>query len=210
MVDGPNKYRAIYITGQVHESLGQRADAIREYRRVEDRIADAKSSVAYFTRKQIALPDCTTLRPGAVSSGTAEVELGYHNIAECDVKVYRVDLMKFCEAAQALGDLSRVNLAGIRPLYEASVKLRDGADYRDHAQKLALPLKKEGAYLVVCRGEDLYASGLLLISPLEIESSLDPTAGQVRVFVKDAASGKCLSDAQVEVMPRSAAPGRPT
>ena len=35
MVDSPNKYRAIYILGQIYQSLGQRADAIREYRRVE-------------------------------------------------------------------------------------------------------------------------------------------------------------------------------
>ena len=72
-------------------------------------------------------------------------------------------------------------------------------------QKLALPLKKEGAYLVVCRGEDLYASGLVLISPVEIESRFDPSAGQVRVFVKDAVSGKYLSDAQVKLMPPAAA-----
>ena len=65
MVDSPNKYRAIYILGQIYQSLGQRADAIREYRRVEDRIPDAKSSVGYFLRKQISLPDCTTLKPGA-------------------------------------------------------------------------------------------------------------------------------------------------
>ena len=201
MVDSPNKYRAIYILGQIYQSLGQRGDAIREYRRVEDRIPDAKSSASYFLRKQISLPDCTTLKPGTA----AEVELSFRNIAACDVKVYRVDLMKFCEAGQALGDLSQVNLAGIRPLHEASVALRDGKDYCDHAQKLALPLKKEGAYLVVCRGEDLYASGLLLISPLEIESHFDPPTGQVRVFVKDATTGKYLSDVQVKLMPRQAA-----
>ena len=117
MVDSPNKYRAIYILGQIYQSLGQRGDAVREYRRVEDRIPDAKSSASYFLRKRISLPDCTTLKPGTA----AEVELSFRNIAACDVKVYRVDLMKFCEAGQALGDLSQVNLAGIRPLDEASV-----------------------------------------------------------------------------------------
>ena len=71
-----------------------------------------------------------------------------------------------------------------------------------------MPLQKEGAYLVVCRGEDLYASGLLLISPVEIESRFDPSTGQVRVFVKEAESGKYVSNAQVKVMPRTA-PGRP-
>ena len=48
MVDSPNKYRAIYILGQIYQSLGQRGDAIREYRRVEDRIPDAKSSAELF------------------------------------------------------------------------------------------------------------------------------------------------------------------
>ena len=67
-----------------------------------------------------------------------------------------------------------------------------------------MPVKKEGAYLVVCRGEDLYASGLLLISPLEIESHFDASAGQVRVFVKDATTGKYLSDVQVKLLPRQA------
>ncbi len=210
MVESPNKYRAIYILGQIFQSLGQRGDAVREYLRVEDRIPDAKSSAGYFLRKQISLPDCTTLKPGAVlqPGPGAEVELSFRNIAACDVTVYRVNLMKFCETAQALGDLSRVNLAGIRPLHAASVALRDGKDYADHVQKLALPLKKEGAYLVVCRGEDLYASGLLLISPLEIESRFDPSAGQVRVFVKDSGTGKYLSDVQVKLMPRLAA-GQP-
>ena len=198
MVDSVNKHRAIYILGQIRESLGQRADAIREYRRVADRIPDAKSSVAYFLRKQISLPDCTTLRPGTA----AEVELSFRNIVACDVKVYRVNLMKFCEAAQALGDLSQVNLAGIRPLHESSLALSGGTDYCDHAQKVALPLKKEGAYLVVCRGEDLHASGLVLVSPLEIESRFDAAAGQVRVFIKDTTTGRYLSDVQVKLMPR--------
>ncbi len=198
MVESQNKHRAIYILGQIYQSLGQRADAIREYRRVEDRIPDAKSSVAYLARKEITLPECTTLRPGAA----AEVELRYHNIAGCDMKVYRVDLMKFCEAGQALGGLGQVNLSGIRPLEQAAVALAGSGDYADHVQKLSLPLKKEGAYLVVCRGDDLYASGLLLISPLEIEHRFDAASGQVRVFVKDATTGRCASEVQVKLLPR--------
>ena len=198
MVDSQNKNRAIYILGQIYQSLGQRADAIREYRRVEDHVPDAKSSIAYFVRKEISLPECTTLKPGTA----AEVELRYRNIARCDVKVYRVDLLKFCEAGQALGDIAQVNLSGIRPLDQGAVALAASGDYADHVQKLSLPLKNQGAYLVVCRGEDLYASGLLLISPLEIEHRFDPSSGQVRVFVKDATTGKCASEVQVKLLPR--------
>ena len=80
---------------------------------MEDRFADAKSSVTYFLRKQIELPDCTTIKPG---DGGRKSNCSFRNIAACDVKVYRIDLMKFCEADQALGDMSQINLAGIRPL----------------------------------------------------------------------------------------------
>jgi alpha-2-macroglobulin len=195
MVESVNKNRAIYILGQIYQTLGQRGDAVREYRRIEGLIPEAKSTVDFFARQRIAIPECTTIRPGAA----AEVELAFSNVPACDVKVYRVDLLKLCESGQALGDLGQVNLAGIRPLVETTVALGDGHDYRDRARKLALPLKQEGAYLIVCRGEELYASGLVLISPLEIESHFDPATKLVQVFVKDAASGKYVSDAQVRI-----------
>ena len=63
-VESPNKWQAIYILGQVHHGLGEAADAIREYRRVEDRFADAKEAIAYFLRKAIELPEVTTIKPG--------------------------------------------------------------------------------------------------------------------------------------------------
>ena len=49
------------------------------------------------------------------------------------------------------------------------MKLGDGKDYRDRERPLTLPLKEEGAYLVVCRGDDLHASGLVLVTPLAVE-----------------------------------------
>jgi alpha-2-macroglobulin len=195
MVESVNKSRAIYILGQIYQTLGQRGDAIREYRRIENLIPEARSTVDFFARQRIAIPECTTIRPGTA----AEVDLSFSNVPACDVKVYRVDLLKLCESGQALGDLGQVNLAGIRPLVETTVALGDGHDYRDRAKKLALPLKQEGAYLIVCRGEELYASGLMLISPLEIETHFDPATKLVQVFVKDAASGKYVGDAQVRI-----------
>ena len=140
-----NKHRAIYILGQVHHSLGRAADAIREYRRVEDRFADAKEAVQYFVRKAIELPEVTTIKPGA----TAEVELKFRNVAACDVKVYAIDLMKFSLLKRNLGGITQINLAGIRPHYESTAALGDGKDYRDRVHKLPLPLKDEGAYLVL-------------------------------------------------------------
>ena len=224
-VESPNKWRAIYIAGQIHQSLGQAAEAIAQYRRVEDRMGDAKLSIANLLRKEIALADCTVLRPGT----SAEMDLKFRNIAECDVKAYRIDLMKFSQRNGRPEEIAEINLAGIRPLHEATVKLGDGKDYCDRVHKLALPLAREGAYLVVCRGEDLYASGLVLITPLEIESRLEissgapgsqtlnqagagvtqragaiqlpmrPEVGQIRILVKDAVTKRCVSGAQVRV-----------
>ena len=196
MVDSASKWRAIYILGQIHHSLGQLADAVREYRRVEDRFSDARLSAAYLLRKAIELPEVTTIKPGS----PVELELKFRNLASCDLKVYRIDLMKFTLLAGDLGGITRINLAGIRPAHEATVALGDGRDYRDRTTRLPLPLTKEGAYLVVGRGENSYASGLVLLTPLAVEVQTDPGSGEVRAMVKDTLTDHYLSGVQVKVI----------
>jgi hypothetical protein len=202
MGDSPNKWRAIYILGQIYQSQGQAAEAIREYRRVEDRFPDAKLSIAYFLRKGIELPEVTTVKPAAKGAPQppAEVELTFRNVAACDVKVYRIDLMKFSLLRGDLAGITQINLAGIRPLYDAAVALGEGKDYRDRTHKLPLPLDKEGAYLVVCRGEEMHASGLVLVTPLAVEVQYDPVSGQVRSMVKDVIAQRYLTGVQVRVI----------
>ncbi len=128
------------------------------------------------------------------------MELKFRNIAACDVKVYRIDLMKFSLLRRNLGGIATINLAGIRPLHETSVKLGNGKDYRDRTQKLALPLKDEGAYLVVCRGDDLHASGLVLVTPLTVEIQEDAVSGRVRTTVKDVKADRYVHNVQVKVI----------
>ncbi len=116
------------------------------------------------------------------------------------MKVYRIDLMKFSLLRRNLGGIAQINLAGIRPLHETSVKLGDGLDYRDRTTKLALPLKDEGAYLVVARGDDLHASGLVLVTPLAVEVQEDPVSGRVRTTVKDVKTDRYVHNVQVKVI----------
>jgi TolA-binding protein len=194
--ESPNKWRAIFILGQIYHSLGQAADAVREYRRVEDRFNDARRSIDYFLRKSIELPEVTTFKPGE----PVEVDLKFRNLAACDVKVYRVDLMKFGLLERNLGGITRINLAGIRPQFDSAVPLGDGKDYRDRTHRLPLPLKKEGAYLVVCRGENLHSSGLVLVTPLGLEVQADPRSGQVRATVKDLAADRYLGNVEVKII----------
>jgi len=172
------------------------ADAIREYHRVADRFPDAKEAIDYFVHKAIALDEVTTVKPGE----PVEVELKFRNIPSCDAKVYRIDLMKFSLLKRNLGGITGINLAGIQPYHETTVQLGDGKDYRDRTHKLPLPLKDEGAYLVVCRGENLHASGLVLVTPLAVEVQEDVASGRVRTTVKDTTADRYVSDVHVKVI----------
>lgn len=191
-----NKWQAIYIMGQVHHSLGEAAAAIAEYGRVKERFADANEAIDFFTRKAIKLPEITTVMPGVA----VKVPLEFRNVPSASVKVYRIDLLKFGLLQRNLDRITAINLAGIRPYHEVSLKLGDGKDYRDRKQEMALPLKEEGAYLVVCRGENLYTSGLVLVTPLKLEIQEDKVSGRVRVTVKDTAKDRYIHDVHVKVI----------
>jgi hypothetical protein len=129
-----------------------------------------------------------------------EVELDFRNVTQCEMKVYRIDLMKFGLLERNLSGIVNINLAGIHPCHETAIALGDGKDYRDRKHTLPLPIKDEGAYLVVCRGGDLYASGLVLITPLKIDVQEDAASGRVRTTVKDAAKDAYLSRVHVKVI----------
>lgn len=195
-VEARNKWQAIYILGQIHHSLGAAVQAIEQYQRVADRFPDARESIEYFTRKAISLPEVTTVRPGE----PVEVELSFRNVAACDVKVYRIDLMKFSLLKRDLAGITQINLAGIRPYFETALELGDGKDYRDRTHRFGLPLEDEGAYLIVCRGESLHTSGLVLVTPLQVEVQEDAVSGRVRTTVKDAVADRFLSNVHVKVI----------
>ncbi|MCE9604297.1 MAG: tetratricopeptide repeat protein [Planctomycetia bacterium] len=191
-----NKQRAIYILGQVYHSLGKAAEAIREYTRVADQIPDAKLAIDYFAHRTISLPEVTTIRP----QDPAKVVLKFRNVPKCEVKAYRIDLMKFSLLRQNLSAITQINLSGIRPLHEATIELGDGKDYRDREHALLLPIQEEGAYLVVCRGDNLHASGFVLISPLKVEVQEEAGSGEVRATVKNVADDKFVSDIHVKII----------
>lgn len=196
MVESPNKWQAIYITGQIHHSLGQAEAAIREYTRVEDRFADARQAIEYFARQAIRLPEVVTVQPGK----PCEVELTFRNVPTCNVRVYRIDLMKFSLLRRDLSDITSINLSGIRPYHQATIELGDGKDYRDRTTQLPLPLKDQGAYLVVCRAENQYASGMVLVTPLELEMQEQAESGRVRATVRNVVDQKYVPNAEVKVI----------
>ena len=116
----------------------------------------------------------------------AAAKLEYRNIATADVKVYPVDLMRLYLTRRNLDAIAGIDLAGIKPFHSATIKLGDGQDFDDKVRAIDLPVKREGAYLVMVRGDDRYASGILLVSPLELQVLEEAESGRVRVTVRDA------------------------
>ena len=196
MKEAENRFRAIYILGQVYHSLGKAAEAIKQYGRVADKFPDAKEAIEYFSRRDISLPEVTTVDP----KDEAKVKLDFRNVASCELRVYRIDLLKFSLLRRNLSGITNINLSGVSPLHEETIQLGDGRDYRDRSQELSLPITEEGAYLVVCRGENLHASGLVLISPLKIEVQEDASSGRIRTTVKDITKDSYVSDVHIKVI----------
>ena len=202
----PNKWQALYILGQIFDARRDPAKAVEYYKQVADRFADAAGAVKALTRKDLKLPEVSLVRPGGVAPAAIPttlkpgVSLDYRNIAEVDVKVYPVDLMRLYLTRRNLDGIAGIDLAGITPTVEQSVKLGDGADFAEKVKTLDLPLTKEGAYLVMARGENLYASGIVLVTPLELEVLEEAESGRVRVVVRDARTKELVSKVQVKVI----------
>ncbi|MDR3619857.1 MAG: MG2 domain-containing protein [Paludisphaera borealis] len=225
-VDQPstNKWQAVYILGQIFDARRMPAKALEYYRQVDDRFSDAASAVRFYTRKDLKVAEVSVVRPAAkpvvagapglqavgvarLAPGDAAaadqspgIKLEYRNQAKVDLTVYPVDLMQLYLTRRNLNAIAGIDLAGITPLVEKEVVLGSGADYDDKTRTVDLPLAKEGAYLVMIRGDDLYASGIVLVSPLELEVLEEPPSGRVRVTVRDARTKEFLPKVQVKVI----------
>ena len=219
-VDQPslNKWQAVYILGQIHDARREAAKAVGYYKQVADRFTDAADAMASLTRKELAVPEVSGMGPArvsrvnpggrgeAVTSGAIEpaddakpgVTLTYRNIAEVEVKVYPADLMRLYLDHGDL-DVEGVDLAGITPRHEAKIQLGDGEDFAVKTKRIDLPLDGEGAYLVMIRGESLYASGIVLVAPLALEVLEDGAGGRARITVRDPKTQAFVTGATVRV-----------
>jgi hypothetical protein len=176
-----------YIVGQIYHAQGKPQMAMEWYKRVEDIYPDAKESISYFEEKRILMDEVKIFRP----KEEVKIKIKYRNIKEAFLQVYRVDLMKLYLREKDLNKISQVHLAGIKPEQSSTITLGDGKDYIDKEKEIDLTMLKEdkkyqdGAYLVICRGDDLFTSGLVLVTPLDVEVQEDTVSGRVRINVRD-------------------------
>src|SRR4030095_2893606 len=114
--------------------------------------------------------------------------------------------------------ITSVNLSGIKPTFEKTITLGDGLDFVDKSLRVELDLtagtdeqsKTEhpkskgsssgGSYLIIWRGDDLFASGLVLVTPLALDVQEDRVAQRVRVSVVDAITRSSLKSVHVKVI----------
>lgn len=187
VADGRSKDRdlARYILGQIYHARGKPGEAIDWYQKVKGSYPDANESIDYFQEKRVSLDEVKVVRPDK----EAKITIKYRNIKEIAVQVYRVDLMKLYLREKDLSNIRSVQLAGISPQFSKTTVLGDGKDYVDKEHEISLDLTEEGAYLVICRGDDLFSSGLVLITPLDMEVQEDAVSGRVRVNVRDVVKG---------------------
>ncbi len=199
MANGESKDRdyARYITAQIYHATGKPADAMTWYEKVRELYPDADDAIEYFMERKISIGEVTTLNPGE----SAEIEIDYRNIKDAALEIYKVDLMKLYLREKNLSNITAVDLAGIDPESSLNIPLGDGEDYADKTRKAKLPIDEEGAYLVICRGDNLYTSGLILITPLKLEIQETPDEGSVRVNVRDlTAGGSYIPEVMVKVV----------
>jgi len=191
-----NRDLALYILAQIHHARQDFDGAAAYYARVENTFSDARQVLTSFRKKSIAVDEVTEARPGQ----TAQLELRYRNIEEAEILVYQVDLMTLYLRERNLSQITSVNLAGIAPTQSQSIKLRSSTGMREASKEVALNLKKPGAYLVIIRGDELHASGLVLVSDLDLQVEEYPGEESLRVQVTSHKTKKYLREVDVRVV----------
>ncbi len=173
-----NRALAWYILGQVHHARRDAAKAIDAYERVADQFADAREALQALRERQLVLPELSIARPGE----PAQVTVSSRNLKSAELLVYPVDLLTLCLREKNLQHVAEVKLAGIAPVVRTQVELATKDPFVAVEQVVRLPLEKAGAYLVLCRAEERHASGLVLVTPLDLEVRED-ASGRVRTHV---------------------------
>ncbi|NWK57223.1 hypothetical protein HW115_16490 [Verrucomicrobiaceae bacterium N1E253] len=191
-----DKNLATFITAQIFHAKGQPDKAMEWYEPIKDHYPDARESIAYFEQKKVKLDEVKVLSSGK----KATITMDYRNISTAELKIYRVDLMKLYLKQKNLSNITNIELAGIAPEHELSIKLNQGDMTEDMQQHITLPIRNDGAYLILCRGDYLYTSGLVLITPLKMEVQEEPDAASLRVHVRDRESGKLLDNVHVKAI----------
>lgn len=197
-VERPSKNRELaqYILAQIHHARREVERAAEYYQKVESSFADARAALAGLREKRLSMGEVTRARPGEA----VRLELASKNVPEVELAIYPVDLMTLYLREADLAQVSKVELSGIAPELTQRAALGPGNTLRESKQVLDLALPRTGAYLALARGGELFATGLILVSDLDLDVAEDAETGLVRVQVVDSRDGKYVRDVDVRVV----------
>jgi hypothetical protein len=191
-----NRELAQYILAQIHHARREVDRAAEYYAKVEKSFADAKAALTELRERTLSLDEVTRVKPGE----KVFLKLRAKNVAEVELAIHPVDLMTLYLREADLSKVAQVDLAGIAPQVARTLSLGAGNALREVEEQLELELPKQGAYLVIARGGELFASGLILVSELELDVHEDPQVAGVRVQVVDARDGSFVREVDVRVV----------
>jgi TolA-binding protein len=173
---------ALYIAAQIHHARGQTGEAVKFYQLVAEQFPDARESADFFQSKTLKMPELVAV----TGNEPARLKLTSRNVGTVQVAVYKVDLMKFYQDRQNLLDLGQMNLAGIKPMWQTSVKVGE-KEFVDRETTVPLPVAEKGAYFVTVKAADgdgrPQVAGVVVRSELALEVQEDAVSGRVRVNV---------------------------
>ena len=191
-----NRELAWYILAQIHHARQEIEEASAYYERVARLFSDAREVLEGFRERRLALEEITRARPGEA----AHLRLRSRNLEEAELLVYQVDLLTLYLRERNLSGITSVNLAGIAPALRRTVELGKGIDLEERETSVPLELPEAGAWLVIARSGGLHASGMVLISDLDLRVREDPASGRLRVQVVHRPDGRYLRDVEIRVV----------
>jgi len=183
------------MAGKILHAAGDYDRALEQYERVKEAFGDAVLSLNHLTEKGLKVEDVSTFH----GAEPASITLRHKNLDAAELRVYKVDLMKFYLSERDLERMTRINLAGIQPIVEKTLDWKSARKFEWNESKIDLPLNDPGAYLVVLSGNGLLTSGMVLRSDLDVEVQEDAAQGVVRVNAQTGQPPKLAKDVKIQV-----------
>ncbi len=148
--------QSVALLGRIHEARLELTEAVAYYRTLVGKVPDAEDAVAALTAKSLGVPEVTVIRPARgglpPGDGTGRFRLAldvtHRNLAELDVRVYPVDLLRLFTGVDDMAANGAGDLAGIRPVHQSRVVLAQGPgaiDATNQVRRVELPVDAEGA-----------------------------------------------------------------
>jgi hypothetical protein len=207
------KAKAQYILAIVNENKGDYLKALDEYQKIIDRygksnwVNDAKSHIQEIKKPYLSMQ----LRNQFMITDTVKFEVSTKNVPQVNFAIYQIDFSDILESKWKskkvdinsfeglFGDSKSLLKAAGKKVFEWDVKIDDKKDYKYVNTPIQIPDRiidgKVGQYVIVASYNNLFASGLVVITDLIMVERSE--GGKVHCFITDAISGKPARDVNI-------------